>query len=854
MNEWIIGLIGLVASITGILTFFGIPDYNVLFGFKKNETVEPKVNNSPVATDKIDFTRLPNPSAELVGRSKELRKLTNVLKNKQLVHIYAGGGVGKSALIFEWLQRMQPKKYHDVEKVFAWSFYSQGSHDTQNSSIDFFQKALPFFGHTGEFPKDDTAKGRALAKCLRNHSFILILDGLEPLQHPAHILDGELKDTALRAFLDDVHYHGLEKSPSLIVISSRQPLAELDNWSKEQYLEIDLQTLSPDDGVKLFRKLKVTGTDQELKQATQDMGGHALALVLLGKMLVSQFGGDIAQRDRLPALWEEEKFGAHAKRVLAWYATYWKNSIWVSFWLKTPLAFLVRRLESKERSFLNLLSLFDRPMGLAEKDELVKHAECAAPLRTLNDLAWQPLEKTLENAGLLLHNEGMRTQWDCHPLIRNYFAQQFKETRPDQFRQAHRVLFEYYQKVPQKQQPDTLAELEPLYRAVVHGCLAGEYWDAEEIYWSRILRGEEKDSSGNYPCDYYSQRQLGAYSKDLTILSKFFNDNGDWSNPVNVPVEKLNGKKLDGRQVTTEDWSKIRAWLSGVASYCLMSLGRLEEALAPRKLDKELEKKLADCSDNPDNVKRRLKNVSKASRNLSDLQLLLGKIEEATQTAKETLEFAKASGNSSERVKGFARYAWIAYVQGEDVTTEEYFKKAEHIQQQNEQDTSLPSFSGFLHCSFLLEQTNERSGYEDVLKRAQYIYEDDTSEKTRLLHVALESLITAKVYHKQGNTKKVDLDQVVIDARKAETIQYLPMFLIDRANFYLDQQQFDDALRDLDEAWQIIKRSDMKLYAVDYHLAMSRYYARVQQPEKVQFHENEAKKLIEATGYHLRKV
>jgi len=51
----------------------------------------------------------------------------------------------------------------------------------------------------------------------------------------------------------------------------------------------------------------------------------------------------------------------------------------------------------------------------------------------------------------------------------------------------------------------------------------------------------------------------------------------------------------------------------------------------------------------------------------------------------------------------------------------------------------------------------------------------------------------------------------------------------------LDQQQFDEALRDLDEAWQIIKRSDMKLYAVDYHLAMSRY-ARVQQPEAVQSH------------------
>jgi len=258
----------LIALIVSIGEYFKAKTQKLLAIQRKSHLID--------LIDKIDFTRLPNPSAELVGRSKELTELTNALKNKKLVYICAGGGVGKSALIFEWLRRMQPK-YHNVEKVFAWSFYLQGSHDTQNSSIDFFQKALPFFGHTGEFPKDDVMKGRALAKCLRSQSFILILDGLEPLQHPAHILDGELKDTALRAFLDDVHYHGLEKSPSLIVISSRQPLAELENWSKEQYLEIDLQTLSPSDGVTLFKKLKVTGTDQELKQATQDMGGHALA-------------------------------------------------------------------------------------------------------------------------------------------------------------------------------------------------------------------------------------------------------------------------------------------------------------------------------------------------------------------------------------------------------------------------------------------------------------------------------------------------------------------------------------------------------------------------------------------------
>ncbi len=91
--------------------------------------------------------------------------------------------------------------------------------------------------------------------------------------------------------------------------------------------------------------------------------------------------------------------------------------------------------------------------------------------------------------------------------------------------------------------------------------------------------------------------------------------------------------------------------------------------------------------------------------------------------------------------------------------------------------------------------------------------------------------------------------KAVSGIQEANQTLFFPMFLIDRANFYLDQQQFAEAKRDLAEAWQIIKRSDMKLYAVDYHLAMRRA-----EPEKAQFHETEAKKLIAATGYHLRKV
>jgi len=769
-------------------------------------------------TDNFDFSRLPRPSsAELVGREEELAQLTEALMTqKHLAYICAGGGVGKSALIFEWLwrmKRMQPK-YHDAEKVFAWSFYSQGSHDTQNSSVPFFQEALKFFGFTGEFPKDDTAKGRALAKCLRNHSFILILDGLEPLQHPAHILDGELKDTALRAFLDDVHYHGLEKSPSLIVISSRQPLEELQNWSENQYVKIDLQTLSPEDGVKLFKKLKVTGTDKELKQATEDMGGHALALVLLGKMLVSQFEGDIARRDKLPVIdsvlesleskylnEDKRKLYSHTRRILQWYADFYTEN-------NTP-----------EANFLDLLSLFDRPMGLAEKNELVKHAECAAPLRTLNDLAWQQLEKTLENAGLLLHNEGMRTQWDCHPLIRSHFAQQFKETRPDQFRQAHLVLFEYYQKVPQKQQPDTLEELKPLYRAVVHGCLAEEYQKSLRLYWEYIRRGNE----------FYSWHRLNAYSDDLTALAAFFPQG--WSQPVQQGLSKAD-----------------QAWLLTAISYCLMSLGRLEEAINPREVSIKIFIELGEWE-----------NASVSAQNLVELQLPLGQLQQSVDNvAPQAVDYADKSGVLFQKAASRVYLATLYHRQGKLELAKKLFSEAESFQkEQQPHRPQLYALIGFLYCSFLLDQATDKEEIEQVRKRGEYALniEIEPNGRFQSLGISVSKLTIARAYFKLGKfDSAIDyFNQAVENIEKSCRSEHIPYFFIDRANFYLDQQQFPDAKQDLDEAWQIIKRSDMKLYAVDYHLAMSRY-ARVKQPEKVQFHENEAKRLIEATGYHLRKV
>ncbi len=357
----------------------------------------------------IDLDRLPQPSTALQGRQAELEKLDKAFDDSNVIAaaIVAPGGVGKSALTEEWLQRMAARQYGGALRVFAWSFYSQGSHTTATSSLPFFQEALPFFGLEGELPKDEAEKGRALAECLKRRPFVLILDGLEPLQHPLHFLDGELKDTALKSLFSALHRMRAENS--LVLFSSRQKLYEFYNWRPERYCQLDLHTLDNATGAAVLRHLGVEGKAEELQTASGKLGGHALALVLLGRMLVKHHQRDIRRMDKLPDLFAEEKDGGHALRVMQWYDNYWSEN-------------------APERAFLYLLGLFDRPMGDPERKVLFEKAEIAKPLAALNEDEFHALERNLEELGLLLPGPRIRVEWDCHPVVRTFFGRTFKKT------------------------------------------------------------------------------------------------------------------------------------------------------------------------------------------------------------------------------------------------------------------------------------------------------------------------------------------------------------------------------------------------------------------------------------------
>lgn len=150
-----------------------------------------------------------------------------------------------------------------------------------------------------------------------------------------------------------------------------------------------------------------------------------------------------------------------------------------------------------EFALLRLLGLFDHPI---EKEVLQVLWDAQIPNLTagISTDNWLDAITALRDEHHLLsqHEEPdgrLSEQLDCHPLILEYFGQQLRATQPDAWQQAHAQLYDYYKAEPEKELPDTVAEMQALFSAVAHGCAAGLHQLAlDEVYYPRIQR-EDKD-------------------------------------------------------------------------------------------------------------------------------------------------------------------------------------------------------------------------------------------------------------------------------------------------------------------------------------------------------------------------
>jgi hypothetical protein len=278
----------------------------------------------PLGSENISLARLPPTNPKLFGREKELAILDAAWDDSRtnIISLVAWGGVGKTALVNTWLSKMHQDDFRGAERVYGWSFYSQGAAEGRRASADqFIASALKWFGDPEPDAGSPWEKGERLAEFVRNQKTLLILDGLEPLQHPSREEEGRIRDPGLQSLVRELANY----NPGLCVITTRLDVDDLKDFIGTTVENIPLEYLSDEAGMELLKYLGVKGTDDELTQAVRDLDGHALALMLLGTYLAIVYKGDVQKRDRIATLTKEKKYGGHARQVMESYEIWLKD-------------------------------------------------------------------------------------------------------------------------------------------------------------------------------------------------------------------------------------------------------------------------------------------------------------------------------------------------------------------------------------------------------------------------------------------------------------------------------------------------------------------------------------------------
>ena len=772
---------------------------NLIFDIVDNPNYQPPAPPPRLwaAPRKIEISRLPVTGAELFGRRKELELLDAAWSSDRtnVVSLVAWGGVGKSTLVNRWREQMEDDNYRGARRVYAWSFYSQGTSERVSSADLFISEALKWFGDTDPTAGSPWDKGERLARLVQREKTLLLLDGLEPLQSPHAHERGKIKDPALLTLLTELARH----NPGLCLISTRERVSDLAEFEATTVLHKDLEQISDEAGRALLRVGGVQGTDAELEQTVRAFGRHALAINLLAVYLHDITGHHVSHAAEIPDLDIPEDEGKHPRRVMD---------------------ALARRFgDSPEVELLRILGLFDRP---ADSDSLAAlRAAPAIPglthhIHSLSEADWLLLIEKLRRMKLIARASHHRlTDLDAHPLLREHFGQELKQQHPDAWREGNNRLYEHLTRTT-KEFPDTLEEMAPLYAAIAHGCAAGRHQEAlYEVYWRRVQRGNEA----------FNTKKLGAIGAELTVLSGFFDP--PWQQLVSGLTEN------------------IRSYVLNEVGFALRALGQLKESIKPMQAG--LESRVS---------QEKWKNASIAANNLSETYLISGNLSQALAYARQSVAFADQSDDSLHQVSTRATLANTLHQVGRLSEAEEAFYEAEAMQRTRQPNLPiLYSIPGFQYCDSLLDQgkyeeVKTRAGQTLTLVMPQGWLVDIAHDYLSLGRAyLLQALRVASVNFDEATDY---LKRAVDRLRQTGTLEFLPSGLLARAELYRVKDEFYQAQADLDEAMSIAQRGSMGLHEADCYLEYARLHLARGEREKARESWEKAKGMIERMGYHRR--
>lgn len=731
----------------------------------------------------VDIAHLPETAYErLVGREAELKRLDDAWAGRKtnILSLIAEGGAGKSALVNEWLKRMQAENYRGAETVLGWSFYDQGTKERATSAEQFLNWTIEKLGIHSD-TTSGSAQGEAIAEALAERRVLLVLDGCEPLQHGLDSQQGELTDLGLRALMRRFASTAPAQAHGLVVLTSRLPVKDIARWS-DISAPIELVDKLPEDaGASLLRDNGVWGTDKDLQAAVRDFGGHPLALGLLASFLNETQFGDVRRRDRIRKYFADSENPRydHAKRVMESYEREWLAG------------------QSTLLSIMRIMGLFDRPASGDCLRALRRKPAIAGLTDTvivLDDSQWQRSVARLREARLLApFDPAAPGAIDAHPLVREWFGARLEQENEDGWRAGHSRIYDHLRRTTREGEKPTVESLSPLYQAISHGCRAGRHREVlAKIYIDRICR---RTRSGRI--EFYARDKLGLLGSDLAACAWFF------EKPYDVPVSALPEER--------------RNWVLSDAAGCLRTQARFTEAVTALRGALNIWVAMESWE-----------NVALTFANLTQCELLMGNVDTALSSALRAVEYADRNDDQFLNVATLAVHAYALHAAGESDEAERQYLAAER-----RQGSLLYSVQGSLHCTLLIErgefaESLSRSSKSIIIAR----------RNNWLVDIALDTLIMGRAHvglslvaARDGDPSSLSdncqaasklLEEGLDGLRGAGNLHHFPLGFLGRCVLRRSIGNWAGAIRDIQEVEEIAGLGPMKLFLCDVALERAR--------------------------------
>lgn len=235
-----------------------------------------------------------------VGRDSELLALDEWAASLDSIMIVeALGGMGKSALTWNWTQRViasrqPPQRFAGI---IWWSFYEE------NASMDNFIRDTLAYISGAEVPSfadiNRAEREQTLFTAMKKTPYLIVMDGIERImgtyRYPEVVLSADHagEDASKRSFSDPQDDEFISKlatcTPSKILMSTRLIPRVLQNRAGDLVngvRRLKLEGLRDSDALRLMENLGVRGTQYKLNNFLEQFGYHSLLLsVTAGRIL-----------------------------------------------------------------------------------------------------------------------------------------------------------------------------------------------------------------------------------------------------------------------------------------------------------------------------------------------------------------------------------------------------------------------------------------------------------------------------------------------------------------------------------------------------------------------------------------